>query len=315
MGGMDVEMQECDAEKWMVERMEKEERDGKSCAFICYMTRHPDFMTVGTVVWGRWTNNQYYKGKVDKVDSKIHIVCDDGDRIEHSPSDVTAIILDTTPNPESVTKGSRVIAEWPRRSTLYPGTVVKVDRNNPYKVRYYVHYDDGDKGWVVMNQLRLIPAPGPSAEAQFSVVQVGGNVVALRNIAYPQYFLGVNGDQLFGKFSPFGQTYQAEHQHTGGYPAPTPSYPSPFPYEGGYPQPGGGRYPPAHPPGGYPGGYPTGPSAPPAGAYPTGHHPPPPPGGYPTGPYHPSHGGHYPPSGTYQPPGWYPGYGAPPPYQ
>ncbi|KAK3715500.1 hypothetical protein QZH41_011449, partial [Actinostola sp. cb2023] len=29
MGGMDVEMQECDAEKWMVERMEKEERDGK----------------------------------------------------------------------------------------------------------------------------------------------------------------------------------------------------------------------------------------------------------------------------------------------
>ncbi|KAK3731833.1 hypothetical protein QZH41_020194 [Actinostola sp. cb2023] len=28
MGGMDVEMQECDAEKWMVERMEKEERDG-----------------------------------------------------------------------------------------------------------------------------------------------------------------------------------------------------------------------------------------------------------------------------------------------
>jgi len=115
------------------------------------------------------------------------------------------------------------------------------------------------------------------------------------------------------QFSPFGQTYQAEHQHTGGYPAPTPSYPSPFPYEGGYPQPGGGRYPPAHPPGGYPGGYPTGPSAPPAGAYPTGHHPPPPPGGYPTGPYHPSHGGHYPPSGTYQPPGGYPGYGAPPP--
>jgi hypothetical protein len=119
---------------------------------------------VGANVWGRWSSGEYFKGKVERVDAKIHILFDDGDRISHSPSDLTAIILDTTPNPGVVARGSRVIAAWPGRPKLYLGTVMTVDNKNPYEVRYHIHYDDGDKGWVNVNQLRLLPAPGPARE-------------------------------------------------------------------------------------------------------------------------------------------------------
>ena len=93
---------------------------------------------------------------------------DDGDRIAHPPCDVAAIVLDTTPNnPAAIMRGSRVIAEWPKSCKLYPGTVFDVDKNNPCRMRYYIHYDDGDKGWVYLNQLKSIPVPGPSAEGMY----------------------------------------------------------------------------------------------------------------------------------------------------
>jgi hypothetical protein len=98
------------------------------------------------------------------VDSKIHIKFDDGDKISHDPSDVTAIILDTSPNPGAVFKGSRVVGFWPNRNMYYPGYVATVDKQKPHEVRYFVQYDDGDKGWVNVDQLRLIPAPGPATE-------------------------------------------------------------------------------------------------------------------------------------------------------
>lgn len=115
-------------------------------------------------MWGRWTSGDYFKGKVERVDSKIHILFNDGDRISHSPSDVTAIVLDTTPNPGLVARGSRVIADWQGKPKWYLGTVMSVDKNNPYEVRYHIFYDDGDKGWVNVNQLRLLPSPGPATK-------------------------------------------------------------------------------------------------------------------------------------------------------
>ncbi|EDO30387.1 predicted protein [Nematostella vectensis] len=336
---------------------------------------------VSARVYARWTNGLFYPGSVERVGSKIEIKFDDGDRIAHDPSDVTAIILDTSPNPGSVDRGSRVIAAWPGKSMFYLGTVDAVNREHVYEPQYHVIYDDGDKGWVTVNQLRIVPAPGPAPEAQFMVTQIGGNVVALASVAHRGYYLGIDGAQVRGKFfdnychfyihespdhyvslescmlprqhvgvdangcvlspascyksepaffeakllfSPYGQTYVPDHRTTGGYPAPTPSYPQPGTYppphpSGGYPQPSPphGGHPHHPPPTGYPGGYPGTHTAPPAGGYPTGQHPPPPPAGYPGyGPppagYGPPPAGYGPPPAGYGPPP--PSYGPPPPY-
>ena len=35
--------------------------------------------------------------------------------------------------------------------------------------------------------------------AQFTAVQIGGNVIALKSVAFPQYFLGTDGTRLTGK--------------------------------------------------------------------------------------------------------------------
>ncbi|XP_031560528.1 uncharacterized protein LOC116296622 [Actinia tenebrosa] len=44
-----------------------------------------------------------------------------------------------------------------------------------------------------------MPAPGPATAAQFRVINMGGNVVALNSIAYPQFFLGIDNGRLMGK--------------------------------------------------------------------------------------------------------------------
>ncbi|EDO31860.1 predicted protein [Nematostella vectensis] len=156
---------------------------------------------VGTRVYARWTNGQFYLGTVERVGHKIEIKYDDGDRIAHDPSDITAaVILDSTPNPGSVGRGTRVIAAWPGKEKYYLGTVDAVNKDQMYEPQYHVKYDDGDESWVTVNQLRVIPAPGPAPESQFMVVQIGADVVALNSIAHPHFYLGLEGGYLRGKW-------------------------------------------------------------------------------------------------------------------
>ena len=49
-------------------------------------------------VLGRWTNNQYYRGHVTNIGHKIDVQFDDGDRISHDPSDVSAVLYDVNPH-------------------------------------------------------------------------------------------------------------------------------------------------------------------------------------------------------------------------
>ena len=74
--------------------------------------------------------------------------------------------MDVQPTPNAVKKGSRVIAYWPKSPQYYPGTVTGVNASNPYSVQYAVKFDDGDKNRVTINQLRILPSPGPAQEGK-----------------------------------------------------------------------------------------------------------------------------------------------------
>ena len=82
---------------------------------------------------------------------------DDGDKVSHDSSDVSAVIIDMVPNPVQVPVGSRVIAAWEDKPMYYKGKVVEVDQSIFYAPRYCVKYDDGDKGWQTFTNVRLLP--------------------------------------------------------------------------------------------------------------------------------------------------------------
>jgi len=106
---------------------------------------------------GRWTNNQYYRGIVTNVGCKVDITFDDGDKVQHDPSDIGAVFYDVNPKPGTIQVGTRVIGFWPSSNNFYLGKVTQVDYMNPHSPRYFVHFDDGDKVWCSLNEIRPVP--------------------------------------------------------------------------------------------------------------------------------------------------------------
>ncbi|KAK3747930.1 hypothetical protein QZH41_008849, partial [Actinostola sp. cb2023] len=106
---------------------------------------------------GRWTNNQYYRGIVTNVGCKVDITFDDGDKVQHDPSDIGAVFYDVNPKPGTIQVGTRVIGFWPSSNNFYLGKVTQVDYMNPHSPRYFVHFDDGDKVWCNLNEIRPVP--------------------------------------------------------------------------------------------------------------------------------------------------------------
>ena len=58
------------------------------------------------------------------------------------------------PNPSEIEIGSKVIAHWSGLSAMLPG---KVDRKEGDK--FFVLYDDGDKAYNRIQQLRILKPP------------------------------------------------------------------------------------------------------------------------------------------------------------
>ena len=51
-----------------------------------------------------------------------------------------------------------MVALWPKNKNYFPGHVVQIDHMNPQQPRYFVHFDDGDKIWSTINEIRRIPS-------------------------------------------------------------------------------------------------------------------------------------------------------------
>ncbi|XP_046722582.1 BAH and coiled-coil domain-containing protein 1 isoform X2 [Silurus meridionalis] len=70
-------------------------------------------------------------------------------------------VLDVRPETEALlTEGTRVCAYWSERSRcLYPGYVRRGGSNNECKPGgVMVEFDDGDRGWISLRNIRLLPA-------------------------------------------------------------------------------------------------------------------------------------------------------------
>ena len=57
-----------------------------------------DQLIPGTRILGRWSkNNKYYEGFVSKIDSRIYLQFDDGDKTSHDLNDIAAVLFDRIP--------------------------------------------------------------------------------------------------------------------------------------------------------------------------------------------------------------------------
>lgn len=105
------------------------------CALMIVAPAAAPAVDVGDSVLAYWAPaNAYFIGTaVEKADGGYRIVFEDGD---------TAVVPEDKIRKNDVKVGSAVIARW-SDGKYYPGKIAKVVGR-----AFYVHYDDGDKGWA-----------------------------------------------------------------------------------------------------------------------------------------------------------------------
>ena len=71
--------------------------DCVSLTFIAALVPRDQIIS-GSRILGRWPkNNKYYEGFVSKIDSRIHLQFDDGDKTSHDANDKAAVLFDRVP--------------------------------------------------------------------------------------------------------------------------------------------------------------------------------------------------------------------------
>lgn len=101
---------------------------------------------------------------------KVHIKFDNEETVAHERDAKDCVVFDMNPNPEDIEINMRVIAHWSSIVAYLSGTVIKIEGQ-----KYYVHYDDGDKGWNNIRQIRILKPPtyfGMSDQRMFSFVRI-----------------------------------------------------------------------------------------------------------------------------------------------
>lgn len=104
-------------------------------------------ISTGDAVFAEWTPNGWYHGTVGEPCEKGFTVnFDDGDVKCCEPGQIVA---DRVPSADGVSPGMKVLAKW-SNGKFYPGTVKSLSEGT-----YLINFDDGDKGSVTIEGLRL----------------------------------------------------------------------------------------------------------------------------------------------------------------
>ena len=109
-------------------------------------------LAVNARIIARWTDNLYYAGKVSSTGiGLIHILFDNGGRITHRDTDISAVIADNVPYQVNI--GDHVVTTWRGGHKYYIGYVSDKDSNNRLKVTF----DNNDEDFYTTSQLRIFP--------------------------------------------------------------------------------------------------------------------------------------------------------------
>jgi len=102
----------------------------------------------GDIVFAEWVVNGWYHGTVGDEcgDGSYMILFDDGDT---KCCNAGLIVKDVIPSASNALPGKEVLALW-SDGKYYPGTIGVI--SDGY---YYIRFNDGDKGKVTLDQLRL----------------------------------------------------------------------------------------------------------------------------------------------------------------
>ena len=111
-------------------------------------------LQVGVHTWAKLQTGEYCLGKVNSMDDeKVYISFANGKSEVYFKSEASGLLVpDLVPNASEITIGTRVIAQWMSRHTLYPGVVSGMRRGDSYDVLF----DDGDTGREKSIQIRLM---------------------------------------------------------------------------------------------------------------------------------------------------------------
>lgn len=66
------------------------------------------YIRVGSRVWGKALNGDFYKGVVTGLGEMLHIKFDNGDTIAHDRSDPECVVFDQTPDVNDLEVGKRI---------------------------------------------------------------------------------------------------------------------------------------------------------------------------------------------------------------
>jgi hypothetical protein len=101
----------------------------------------------GTVVFGEWFENQWYRGTILEPCGGGYIVR--AETGETKCVSLDKIVLDVVPEAKAVSRDAAVLAEW-APGQFYPGVVSSIEDGS-----YDIRYDDGDRSTVGLDGIRL----------------------------------------------------------------------------------------------------------------------------------------------------------------
>lgn len=105
------------------------------CTLLVIVPSSARAADVGDTVLAYWAPaDAYFIGTVvEKADAGYQIVFEDGD---------TGVVAADKIRKNDIKVGTAVVAKW-KDGKFYPGKIAKVAGR-----AFYIHYDDGDKGWA-----------------------------------------------------------------------------------------------------------------------------------------------------------------------
>lgn len=129
----------------------------------------------GTVVFGEWFENQWYRGTIQEPCSGGYAIRAETGETKCVPLD--KIVLDVLPEASAVSRNAAVLAEW-APGQFYPGVVSSIDGGS-----YDIQYDDGDRSTVRLDGIRLrdnLDAEGATVVSATKQNTVEGAIMILR---------------------------------------------------------------------------------------------------------------------------------------